>query len=294
MPLPFKDRTVIITGAGKGLGRSYALYLARLGANVVVNNRRRAGQSLSSADETTSAIHAAGGKAVAEYSSVDEPGSGQRMLDTALNAFGSLHGVIANAGVAEGCSFHKQSIEEFGQIITTNLLGTVNVLHPAFRYLYDQNHGSIIVSTSAAGLHGEHGLPAYSASKAALLGLMHSLCIEGAPHQVRVNALAPFATTQMTEASLPSHLHEVMRADRVAPIAAWLVSADCPLTGEIVVCGAGKIGRARMQETAPLVLDTGLEYRPEAHLRQWQEIAARPADRNFRGALEQFRAFIAD
>ena len=290
----FEDKVVVITGAGKGLGRAYALFLAGLGARIVVNNHRHSGETQSSADRVVGEISERGGTAIAEYSRVEDPDTGGHLLDVSLETFGRLDAVVANAGISEGRSFHKQSAQEFRRVIEINLMGTANLLHPAFRHMYELRRGCMIVSTSVAGLYGEHGLPAYSASKAALLGLMYSLSQEGAAHGIRVNALAPFAATQMTEKDLPPALKDRMRADLVAPVLAWLISHDCRLNGETIICGAGKISRARIMETSALKIPSGHNYDPKAMQGLWEELAARPLDREHKGALEQFGAFIAD
>lgn len=294
MAKAFEDKVVIISGAGKGLGRAYALYLARLGARVVVNNRRHAGQSGSSADQVVREIEEAGGTAVADYSSVEDPSAGERLLELSLDSYGRLDSVVANAGVSEACTFHKQSLDEFRRLVDINLMGTVNILHPAFRHMYDQRCGSLVVSTSAAGLYGEHGLPSYSTSKAALLGLMYSLSREGAPHGLRVNALAPFATTQMTGASLPPDLQERFKPERVAPVLAWLISDACELNGETVICGGGRLSRARVMETGTAALPEDADQAFDRAHATWAQVSERLPHQSFRGALEQFGKFIAD
>jgi NAD(P)-dependent dehydrogenase (short-subunit alcohol dehydrogenase family) len=289
----FESKVVAITGAGKGLGRAYALCLAQMGARIVVNNRRHGGETESSADRVVAEIGEIGGSAAAEYSSVEDPGAGERLLSSALGAFGRLDALIANAGVSEGCSFHKQDMADFRQVIEINLMGTANVLQAAFRHMYEQGSGAIVVSTSVAGLYGEHGLPAYSASKAGLLGLMYSLSKEGEAHGIRVNALAPFANTQMTEKDLPESLKRELQPDHVAPVAAWLISDQCSLTGETIITGGGRISRARNMETSSRDLKTGTEYQPNAIRGAWEELAARPLEQAYAGALEQFGKFIS-
>jgi NAD(P)-dependent dehydrogenase (short-subunit alcohol dehydrogenase family) len=288
------DKVVAITGAGKGLGRAYALHLAGLGASVVVNNRRHAGESVSSADRVVEEIRDRGGSAVAEYSSVEDLQAGAALLDTALRSFGRLDALVANAGVSEGRTFHKQELEEFRQVIEINLMGTVNVVHPVFRRMYEQGKGVILVSSSVAGLYGEHGLPAYSTSKAALLGLMYSLASEGAKHGVRVNALAPFASTQMTSQNMPPALDAQLQADRVAPVVAWLISDHCTLNGETIITGAGRMARARSGETASLALPDETGFDPASLQAAWEALRNRPLDRNFSGALAQFGRFMTD
>lgn len=288
----FENKAIAITGAGKGLGRAYALFLAKLGARIVVNNRRHAAEPESSADRVVAEIRQCGGTAVAEYSSVEAQGAGQDLLGTSLEAFGRLDAVVANAGVSEGCSFHKQDMADFRQVFEINLMGTANVLQAPFRHMYEQGHGAIVVSSSVAGLYGEHGLPAYSASKAALLGLMYSLSKEGAAHGVRVNAIAPFASTQMTEQELPPSIKSKMHADQVAPVLAWLISDQCDLNGETIITGAGRMSRARNLETSACELQFDDPYRPEAIQAAWEELQSWPLEQAYTGALEQFGHFI--
>jgi NAD(P)-dependent dehydrogenase (short-subunit alcohol dehydrogenase family) len=287
----FRGKVVVVTGAGKGLGRAYARYLAANGARVVVNNRSHAGEETASADRVAGEIRAAGGEAIADYSEITETGAGERLLALALDTWGRLDAHIANAGVSEGRSFHKQSPDEFRRNFEVNLYGTVNVLHPLYRHLYDQGRGAVLLSTSVAGLYGEHGLPAYSASKAALIGLTFALAHEGAAHGLRVNAIAPYAATRMTEDHLPEVLRERMLPDLVAPVAAWLVSDACPLNGEIVISGGGKLALARMMET-----DGRRMQDPEADAagRVLAELAELPFDRHAPAAVEHFRRFVAD
>ncbi|MDA8961753.1 SDR family NAD(P)-dependent oxidoreductase [Congregibacter sp.] len=240
------QRVVIISGAGKGLGRAYAHYLAQRGFAIVVNNRRHAADEEASADAVVREIRAAGGKAVAHHGAAEDPQTGESLLALALASFGRLDAVIANAGVSEGTTFCKQTPESIEKNISINLLGTAYLLLPTFRHLYEQRAGHVLVSTSAAGLFGGHGLPAYSASKAGLIGLMQSLALEGAPHQVFVNAVAPFARTQMTTASLEAAAITGLAPDEVAPIVARLLAPDCKISGEVVVAAAGRVARARM------------------------------------------------
>lgn len=290
MPKALQDRTFIITGAGKGLGRGYALHLASLGANIVVNNRSHAGEAQSSAERVMAEIIAAGGEAVAEHSAAEDEKSGERLLQAALHSFGRLDGLVANAGVSEGTSFHKQNLAQFRQTIEINLMGTVNAVHPVYQHLYQQGHGSIVVSTSVAGLYGEHGLPAYSASKAGLLGLMYALSKEGARHQVRVNALAPYGATQMTDEHLNDQLREQMRPERVAPVVAWLMNENCTVNGEVIIAGGGLMGCARVREPVPVPIADDADA--AAIGRAWSQLCDKALDRGYRGALQHSAAFL--
>ena len=279
-------KTAIISGAGKGLGRAYALELAARGACVVVNNRSHPGESVHSADAVAAEIQELGGRAVADHTAVEDPGCGQTLLNLALRHFGRLDIVVANAGVSEASSFHKQSLADFHRIVNINLMGTVNLLHATFAHLYRQGHGAIVVSSSAAGLYGEHGLPAYSASKAAIIGLCQALALEGASHRVRVNAVAPFASTAMTETSLPPALREHLVPESVAPVVAWLASDRCTLNGEVIVTGGGRLARARMLMTESTPCGPTC-----AELGQAWEALDEPA-RDFPSAVTMFQTFI--
>lgn len=292
MSKPLDKQTFIITGAGKGLGRAYALHLAALGANVVVNNRRHAGEALSSAERVVAEISAAGGKAVAEHSDAEDPKSGEHLLAAALDHFGVLNGLVANAGVSEGASFHKQSLDDLRRTIEINLMGTLNVVHAAYQHLYQQGSGSIVVTTSVAGLYGEHGLPAYSTSKAGLLGLMYALSKEGKRHNVRVNALAPYGATQMTEEHLTDELKERMRPDRVAPVVAWLMNPACTVTGEIIIAGGGRMGTARVREPVPVETADDADF--AAMDQAWQKLSSLPLEMAYRSALQHSGGFLRD
>jgi NAD(P)-dependent dehydrogenase (short-subunit alcohol dehydrogenase family) len=283
-------KVAIVTGAGKGLGRAYALDLAQRGARVVVNNRRHSGDTEHSADAVVREICARGGSAVADYSDAADPRCGEHLLATALQHYGRLDIVIANAGVSEASSFHKQSLDEFRRIIEINLMGTACLLHPTFRHLYQQRGGAIVVSSSAAGLHGEHGLPAYSASKAGVIGLCRALALEGAAHGVRINTIAPFAHTAMTRSSLPADMARRLPPEAVAPVVAWLASDDCALNGEVVVAGGGRVARARNLLSTPV----DLSHAAGAMEAAWCTLGDSAPTRDYASAVALFLDFAGD
>lgn len=284
-------RVVIISGAGKGLGRAYAHHLAAGGYAVVVNNRRHDGDVETSADAVVREIRAAGGEAVADCGAAEDPATGEALLALALEAFGRLDAVIANAGVSEAATFRRQNDRSITDNITINLLGTAYLLLPTFRHLYAQGSGRVLVSTSAAGLYGEHGLPAYSAAKAGVIGLMRSLALEGRSHGVFVNAIAPFARTQMTEDTLEAAAVPGLAPDEVAPVAAQLLAPECSLNGEVIIAAAQRLARA-----AVLCSDT----RDTAGLRGAElgealaDIATAPVGTEHTGAVAMFGAFMGD
>ncbi len=248
-----KGRVAIITGAGKGLGKAYALHLAELGAAVVVNNR--AGNSepgQCSADRVANEIREAGGQAVANYDSVEDPGAAKRLISQALDNFGHLDTVVSNAGIDSASTFQKLDMRAFEQIMDINFGSVVRLLHAAWPHLLDAGQGRVVVSTSTAGLYGNRGQAAYAASKAALLGLAKTLAIEGAPHGLRVNAIAPYAVTQLTVPWFPQEQVAQFASENVAGVVGWLGSHDCSLSGQTVIAGAHHMRLARHLETATL------------------------------------------
>ena len=236
-----ENRVVIVTGAGRGLGLAYALDLAARGASVVVNTRPRAQGQPASADAVAARIRAEGGKAVACALAVEQDGAGDRLLAAALDGFGRIDGLINNAGVPEAMSLHKQSIEQVRGVFDINFFGTLTATLPIYRHMREQGAGRIVMTTSAAGLHGVHGMAAYTASKAAVIGLMRVIALEGGPKGVHANAVAPYALTAMTEKYVDEATGAAMPTELVAPVVSWLVSAGCQLNGETLVAGAGKV-----------------------------------------------------
>ncbi len=286
MALSFANKVVLVTGAGKGLGRAFALDLAARGAQLVINNRRHPGEEKSSADNVVAEIVAGGGQAVAEYSSIEDTGAGDKILQRALDSFGRLDCAIANAGVSENSTFRKQTVDDFRKIIDINLLGTVNVLHPVFRHLCSAQQGNIVICTSTAGLFGSFGLPAYSASKAALVGLTLALSQEGAPKNVRVNGIAPYASTQMTADHIPGPVAERIAPANVAPVVSWLASSDCPASGEVLICGGGQVARAGMVTSEFVATPTTSDS-------DWEQVLTTRLSMQYPNAVEHFKAFVA-
>lgn len=245
-----KGRVAVITGAGRGLGRAYALDFAVRGARLVINAR-----SAADCDAVVAAVTDLGAEAIAHPGDLVDPAVGERLAAAAFDRFGACDILIANAGAPEARSLHKQTVADFGKVFAANFDTTLNIVLPCYRAMRSAGYGRIVVSTSAAGLHGVHGLPAYGAAKAAVLGLMRTVAIEGAGQDVRCNALAPFAATGMTEAHLRADLKPRLDPALVAPVAAWLASAGCPVSGEIFVAGAGRVRRAAVVEGDGVVLE---------------------------------------
>jgi len=245
-----KDQVAIITGAGEGLGRTFAIHLADQGVKVVVNNRKREPEGTpGSADLTVAAIQRRGGTAIANYDPVDASNSGERMVEQALEAFGRLDIVVPNAAISPEKSVHRMPPDHFRQVMDINFFGGLYLTHAALPHLRAAGYGRLVFIISTAGLHGGHGLAAYSASKAALVALMQCVAIENREKGIRSNALAPYAATRMTRDAMPAPLREILTPDRVAPVLGWLASPDCSLSGEIVISGGGAVRLARTMES---------------------------------------------
>jgi NAD(P)-dependent dehydrogenase (short-subunit alcohol dehydrogenase family) len=244
-------RVAIVTGAGKGLGRAYALELAERGAQIVVNNRRHPGEQDgdTSAQQTVAAIMAKGGTAIANFEAADAEGAGQRMVQQAVDHFGRIDIVIANAALSQASTFAKQSLDDFMRIFNVGFLGTLNLIHAAWPLLRAQRHGRVIATTSSAGRYGNHGLGAYAASKGAIEMLVRSLAAEGLKDGIRVNAISPYAATQMTAGHLGPEVAACLLPEAVAPMVAWLSSDDCTANGEVIVTGGGRFRRGFSVET---------------------------------------------
>jgi len=253
-----RDRVVIVTGAGKGLGRAYALDLAERGAAVVVNNRWADRSQPSSAEAVAAEIRALGGRAVANVDPAEAPETGEALVAQAVAEFGRLDGVVSNAGVPETKRLHRQTREGFQRIFDINFFGAFNLVQAAWPVLSEAPAGRIVVSASSAGLHGGDGMAAYASSKAALIGLVRGLAVEGRPRNLLINAIAPYAVTAMTEQHLAPGLAERMDPAAVAPLVAWLISEDCDVSGQTLVSGGGRLRAAFAVEGAPVSLDGGV------------------------------------
>jgi 3-hydroxy-3-methylglutaryl CoA synthase/NAD(P)-dependent dehydrogenase (short-subunit alcohol dehydrogenase family)/putative sterol carrier protein len=245
----FDGQTAVITGAGGGLGRAYALELASRGARVVVNDYGGARDgdgdgSTSPADRVVDEIHSAGGQAVASYDNVATVDGGENIIRTALDAFGSVEIVINNAGILRDKSFTKMAPENWDAVMAVHLGGAYNVTRPALAVMKEKGYGRIVMTTSAAGLYGNFGQANYSAAKMALVGMMNTLKLEGEKYDIRVNTVAPLAGSRLTEDILPPDLFARMKPELVAPLVLYLCSDRCAETGAIFNTGMGYINRA--------------------------------------------------
>jgi 3-hydroxy-3-methylglutaryl CoA synthase/NAD(P)-dependent dehydrogenase (short-subunit alcohol dehydrogenase family) len=255
----FDGQVAIVTGAGAGLGRAHALELARRGAKVVVNDwgGARDGSGAGSrgpAEAVAAEIRAAGGEAVANSDSVATADGGAAVVAAAVAAFGRVDILINNAGILRDRSFPKMAPEDWKAVLDVHLNGAFHVTRPAFAEMKKNGYGRIVFTTSAAGLYGNYGQTNYAAAKMALVGLMLSLRLEGRRHGVRVNTVAPFAATRLSEDVLPPELKERARPEFVTPLVLYLASARCDADGQIFNAGLGRISRAALVMAPPVAL----------------------------------------
>jgi NAD(P)-dependent dehydrogenase (short-subunit alcohol dehydrogenase family) len=242
----FDGRVAVITGAGGGLGKTYALEFARRGASVVVNDLGGSadgrGGSSSMADATVKEIVEAGGKAVANYDSVATPEGGKGIIQTALDNFGKVDILVNNAGILRDKSFAKLEPKDLEAIIDVHLKGAFFVTQPAFASMKENGYGRIVMASSGAGIFGNFGQSNYGAAKMGLVGLMNVLAVEGAKNNIRVNTIAPIAKTRLTE-QLLGGLADALDPGFVTPLVVYLSSEKCELTHEIFDVGGGRYAR---------------------------------------------------
>lgn len=258
--ISFADQVAVVTGAGRGLGRTYALELASRGAKVVVNDVGAApdGSNTEStpAEEVVAQIEAAGGTAIVSSESIATPDGGAAVVGAALDTFGRLDIVINNAGILRDKTFAKMSAADFDAVVDVHLRGAFCVSRPAFAAMKEQGYGRMVFTTSAAGLFGNFGQANYGAAKMGLVGLSSGIAIEGARYGITSNVIAPLARTRLTDGLL-GEAGDALDPTLVTPMVVYLVSRECTLTHEIYAAGAGWYGRAFVGLTQGWLPDQG-------------------------------------
>ncbi|MCA3238451.1 MAG: SDR family NAD(P)-dependent oxidoreductase [Curvibacter sp.] len=269
--IDFKGRVAIVTGAGGGLGRQHALALARRGARVVVNDlggaRDGSGGSATAAQAVVDEIRAAGGEAMADAASVTDFGAVQTMVQQAVDAWGRVDILVNNAGILRDKTFAKMDVADFRLVLDVHLMGAVHCCKAVWPHMTAQKYGRIVMTTSSSGLYGNFGQSNYGAAKLALVGLMQTLAIEGAKHDIRVNCLAPTAATRMTEDLMPAEVLRALRPEAVVPAMLVLASEAAP-TRTTLCAGAGSVEAAHitMTQGAWIGLDDSADVRLQQHL----------------------------
>lgn len=270
----FDNKVAIVTGAGNGLGRVYALLLASRGAKVVVNDL---GGSVSGveqkdtrrpADVVVDEIKKAGGQAVANYDSVE---FGEKIVKTAVDAFGTVDIVVNNAGILRDASFMKMSELDWDLIMKVHLKGAFSVTKAAWNIMRDKSYGRIINTGSSSGIYGSFGQVNYATAKLGLWGFTQSLAKEGEKRNIKVNCIAPLAGTRMTETVMPKEVTNALKPDFVAPFVAFLCHESCPDSGALYEVGAGYIAKQRWQRTAGVQYDVD-NLTIESVKEQWAQV----------------------
>ena len=247
----FDGRVAVITGAGGGLGKTYAQELAKRGASVVVNDlggrADGTGAGTSMADTTVKEIIEAGGKAVANYDSVATPEGGKGIVRSAIDAFGKLDILINNAGILRDKSFLKLEPKDLDAVLDVHLRGAFFVTQPAFAAMKEQGYGRIVMASSGAGIFGNFGQSNYGAAKMGLVGLSNVLALEGARYGILSNCVAPLARTRMTEGVL-GDLVSSLDPESVTPMVVYLASEACDFSAEVFSVGGGRFARVFVAE----------------------------------------------
>jgi NAD(P)-dependent dehydrogenase (short-subunit alcohol dehydrogenase family) len=279
MSIRFDDRVAIVTGAGGGLGRAYALELARRGAKVVVNDlggsRDGTGQS-DAALQVVEEIERAGGEAMANGGSITDYDQMVEMVARAKERWGGVHILINNAGVLRDKTFAKMDPADFRFVVDVHLNGSANVTKACWDTMRDQAYGRVLMTASSTGLFGNFGQANYGAAKLGLAGLTKTLYLEGAKYGIRVNTLAPTAGTRMTADLFPAEAFQAFAPEKVVPGALFLVSEDAP-TNVILGAGAGVFQAAYVTLT-PGKLLAGDELSVEGVAAHWAEIVDRSGE----------------
>ena len=280
MAMDFQGRVAIVTGAGGGLGRQHALALAARGARVLVNDLGGAvdgsGGSVGAAQAVADEIRAAGGQALANGASVTDFAAVQAMVQQAQDAWGRVDILVNNAGILRDKSFAKMDMADFALVVQVHLMGAAHCCKAVWPLMQAQNYGRIVMTTSSTGLYGNFGQANYGAAKLAQVGLMQTLSIEGAKHDIRVNALAPTAATRMTEGLLPPEVMDAIKPEAVVPAMLVAVSEQAP-SRMIFAAGAGTYEAAHVTLTKGVHLGLAPDT-PERLLAALAQVADRAGE----------------
>jgi NAD(P)-dependent dehydrogenase (short-subunit alcohol dehydrogenase family) len=287
----FDGKVAVITGAGGGLGKAYALLLAARGARVVVNDLGGtfdgSGSDATPAQQVVDQIKSEGGEAVANYESVAEWESAQKIVQAALDNYGQIDILINNAGILRDKSLLKMELEDYRKIMEVHLDGTFYCTKAAFAGMKERTYGRIVSTASAAGLYGNFGQTNYGAAKMGIAGLMNSVAQEGARYNIKANTIVPTAGTRLTFTVMPEDVIGKVKPDYVAPIVAWLCSEQCAETGKMFSAGGGYFSRAAVVEGPGIVFSADKEITIEMIIENLDKIMSLEGAREYASAMEQ-------
>lgn len=278
MSIRFDGKVAVVTGAGAGLGRSHALALAARGAKVVINDlggaRDGSGASAAAAEAVAKEIRDAGGEAIADGASVTDEAAVAAMIGAAMKKWGRIDILINNAGILRDKTFSKMDVADFRTVIDVHLIGSAICTKAVWEIMRAQQYGRIVCTSSPSGLHGIFGQANYGAAKAAMVGFMNALHLEGAKYNVRINLLSPSAKTRMTEdLAIPAEVLDRMTPEAITAACLYLVSEDGP-SRAIISCAGGGYARAYVVETDGIYLPPERQT-PEEIASSWDVISDR-------------------
>ena len=266
-----EGRIAIVTGAGSGLGRSHAKYLARHGARLVIND-----VDFAAATAVAEEIRADGGEAIACGGSVTDESAVAQMVAEVMGRWGRVDILVNNAGILRDKSFAKMSMDDFRLVLDVHVMGSAICTKAVWEIMRAQNYGRVVMTTSSSGLFGNFGQSNYGAAKMALVGLMQTLAIEGQKYNIRVNCLAPTAATGMTADILPPESLELLAPDKVSPGLLKLVSDDAP-TRAVMCAGAGHFATSNVTLTDGTFVGSDNDAGEEV-IRRWEQISSRAGE----------------
>ena len=270
-------RVALVTGAGRGLGRAYALELSRRGAAVVVNDpgvnpRGDDAGDRAAADDVVAEIIAAGGRAVADYGSVADPVAASAMVQLALDRFGTLDILVNNAGNNRRNVFAETTLEDFRNVLDVHLSGTFLVTQAAWPIFAARGYGRIVFTTSQVGFYGKVDSVAYGAAKMGIIGLMHGVRLSAEPLGIKVKCISPFALTRLGDI-FPKEIARYIDPAQVAAAVALLCAESCPVSGEVVIAGGGHFATARTLESRGIDIDNPADVSSEALAQRFAELS---------------------
>ncbi|MBJ7483876.1 SDR family oxidoreductase [Brevundimonas sp.] len=271
--LRFDGKVVIVTGAGGGLGRQHALMFGSRGAKVVVNDlggdEKGNGQAADAADKVVEEIRKLGGEAVASHASVTD---GASIVQTAVDAFGTVDVVINNAGILRDVSFHKMTESDWSLVQNVHLNGSRSVTQAAWPILRDKGYGRVVMTTSAAAIYGNFGQANYAAAKLGILGLANALAQEGRSKNILVNTIAPIAASRMTATAFSPEFLDNLRPEAISPLVGWLAHDRCTETKGLFEVGAGYIAKLRWERSLGHCFGSSTSFSIEDVAREWDSV----------------------
>jgi len=293
----FDGRVAIVTGAGAGLGKTYALELAKRGAKVVVNDlggaRDGSGASSSAADQVVDEIKQAGGEAAPNYDSVATMEGGLNIVKTAVDNFGKVDILINNAGILRDKSILKMEESEWDLVMDVHLKGAFSVTQPAFKIMKENGYGRVVNTASGAGLYGNFGQINYSSAKCGVLGVMHSVHIEGAKYNIKANTIAPIAASRLTEDVMPPEIFAKLDPKFVTPLVMYLVSEENPDSDMIFNCASGWFSRTAVMCATGTIIGNGVDDISAEQVRdEWSKITSLDEAKALTGGVNESIGYL--